>query len=291
MAYPDRSRRRAQVLILALILCGVLSVLHGRSGRSHGRYLITGFVRDSAIVPADEFAIAVGRWWRLHISALFDGPKLARQNVTLTAQIAALTLDNQRLAASQAENIRLRHLLGFQQRSPHKPLAAEVVAIKPSAEIDTLLVARGARDGVKLQTVALGPNGALVGQAMDVSRSSCNILLLTDSSSSVGAQIVRGGKLGPVGICQGDRAGRMQVIDLPRDADIRVGDSVSTSGLGGVFPKGIPIGTVLAVALDRTRSLKTATVKPAVDFNHLADIFLIIPSTSPEGLPAEAASP
>lgn len=291
MAHSDRSSRRAWIFLLVLVLCGGLSVLHHYSERTHGRYPVAGFVRDAALVPAAELTMAVGRWWELHIASLFDGPRLARHNAALTAQIAALTLENQRLAAAQVENSSLRHLLDFQQRSNRDPLAAEVVALKPSTEIDTLVVARGARDGVASQAAALGPNGALAGQVLDSSRYSSSVLLLTDDASSVGAQVVRSGKAGPVGICQGNREGPLQLIDLPRDADVRAGDFVSTSGLGGVFPKGIPIGTVLSVKLDRTRSLKTAQVKPAVDFDHLADVFLIISPKTLGGQTPEATSP
>lgn len=290
MARTERSGRRGLTLLVTLLLCGGLSALHYRIERGHGHDPVTGAVRDAALVPAQGLTMQIGHWWHEHIASAFNGPSLARQNTALKAQVAVLTLQNQRLTAAQAENVRLRQLLQFQQKSDRAPLAAEVIALKPSALNDTLTVSRGLRDGVRRQTIALGPNGALVGQVIDIdlSHSSSSVLLLTDSGSSVGAQVVHPGKPGAVGICTGNRTNRLVLTDLPRDADVRPGDVVTTSGLGrdgGVYPKGIRIGIVLSVVADQTRSLKTAQVKPAVDFNHLEDVFLLIPPETPAAGP------
>ena len=125
----------------------------------------------------------------------------------------------------------------------------------------------------------LSPDGALVGQVLDVSPRACSVLLLTDAGSSAGAEVVRPGtalkkNVPRIGICQGDRAGHL-LLTFPRiDADVLPGDRVVTSGLGTVFPKGLPLGTVVAVSTDKTRSVKTAMLRPAADFDHLEQAFL-----------------
>lgn len=293
MARPERSSRRGLALLLTLLLCGGLSVLHRHSERTLSRDPVTGFVRDAALVPAQSVTMQVGRWWHLHVASVFSGPRLAQQNAALQSQVSTLTLQNQRLLAAQTENARLRRLLHYQQKAPTPLLAAEVVALKPSPQTDTLTLTRGLRDGVRPQTVVLGPNGALVGQVLEASFSSCSVLMLTDANSSVGALASRKGKAGPVGICQGGRSGHLLLTDLPREGDVRPGDAVTTSGLGGVYPQGIRIGTVLSVAFDKTRSLKTARVKPAVDFDHLEDVFLRPRPAPPDpnALPAPDAMP
>ncbi len=288
MARPERPRRGVLPLALTLLLCGALSVLHRQSERARGHDPVTGFVRDAALVPAEGVTLRVGRWWRLHVSSVFAGPRLARQNAALQAQVSVLTLQDQRLLAAQAENARLRVLLHYEKKAHVPLLAAEVVALKPSTQTDTLILDRGARDGVEAQTTVLGPNGALAGQVLEASPASCVVLLLTDSGSSVGALASRRGKAGPVGICQGDRAGHLVLTDLPRQGDVRPGDAVSTSGLGGVYPKGVRIGTVLSVVFDKTRSLKTALVRPTVDFDHLEDVFLL---SRPAPAPPDTSAP
>ncbi len=293
MLRPDKPARHGLAFALALFLCVALSVLHHQSLRVRGSDPVTGTVRDMGLVPAQGLATQMGRWWHDSVTACFQGPTLARRNRTLAAQLHALLVQNKDLQSAQAENVRLRALLGFQQKSPVPLLAAEVVAIDPSAQIDTLILARGSADGVRPRTPVLAPNGALVGQVLDVSPHSCAVLLLTDSACSVGAQVVRrlappagllparpakavAARSGPVGICVGDRAGHMTLTYLPAQADVRVGDRVTTSGLGGVFPKGIPVGTVESVTADTSRSVKTARLRPAADLEHLEQAFLRI---------------
>lgn len=322
MLRPDKPARTGLAFALALLLCVALSFLHHQSIKARGQDPVTGTVRDLGLVPAQGLATQAGRWWHDSITASFQGPALARRNRALAAQVHALVAQNKDLQSAQAENARLRTLLRFQQKSPMPLLAAEVVAIDPSAQTDTLILSRGSADGVRPRTVALAPNGALVGQVLDVSPHSCSVLMLTDSACSVGAQIVRRlaplpapnllllpaapGKLfpprgktvavrnGPVGICQGDRAGHMVLTYLPAEADVRIGDLVTTSGLGGVFPKGIPLGTVDTVTADKARSTKTARLHSATDLDHLEQAFLRIkpaPAPEPSPLPDTQAAP
>jgi rod shape-determining protein MreC len=288
MARSERSARRGGVpLLVALLLCVAVSLLHRHSEAAHRPDPVTGLVRDAGLVSAQEITLNIERWWHTHVASAFNGPHLAAQNTALQAQVSALTLQNQRLLKAQAENVRLRQLLHFQSKSDRAPLAGEVIALKPSPLLDTLIVDRGLRDGVGRRTVVLGPNGTLVGQVIDVdlSHGSSQVLLLTDANSSVGAEAVRPGRPGgAVGICVGDRAGHLTLTDLPREADILPGDFVRTSGLGGaggVYPKGIPIGVVQSVAFDKGRSLKAALIRPAVDFDHLEDVFLLTQPSPP----------
>src|SRR5579875_3743937 len=117
MARPERSSRRGPILLLTLLLCGVLSVLHRQSERVRGHDPVTGVVRDAALVPAQSVTMQIGRWWRLHVTSLFSGPRLAQQNAALQTQVSILTLQNQRLLAAKTENARLRQLLHYQQKA------------------------------------------------------------------------------------------------------------------------------------------------------------------------------
>lgn len=307
MLRQDKPARRGLLFALALLLCVALSVLHRQSIRARGHDPVTGTVRDLGLVPAQSVSVQAGRWWHDTVTACFQSPALARRDRALVAQVHALVAQNQQLQSAQIENARLRALLGFQQKSPMPLLAAEVVAIDPSAQTDTLILARGSADGVRPRTVALAPNSALVGTVLDVSPHSCSVLLLTDAACSVGAQIVRRVpppglfgplraaktipvKNGPVGICQGDRAGHMTLTYLPAQADVRVGDLVTTSGLGGVYPKGITVGVVETVTADPARSEKTARLRPAADLDHLEQAFLRI-KPAPSAPPPAASEP
>lgn len=99
-------------------------------------------------------------------------------------------------------------------------------------------------------------------------------------------------KGGPIGICQGAHGGLLALTYLPVDADVRAGDLVTTSGLGGVFPKGVTIGIVDSVVVDKTRSVKSARLRPAADLDHLEEAFLRLKprlAAAPVGTDAGAA--
>jgi rod shape-determining protein MreC len=264
-----RGNQRGVGVLLALLLCGGLNALHNHNERSRGSDPVTGIVRDVAILPAQTATVRVGRWFHDDILSIFDGPRILRQNTSLRARVLALSVQNKQLADAQAENDRLRALLGFQRNSPHPLLAAEVTALKPTPVSDTAVLNRGLSDGVRPRSVVVDANGALVGEVIDVSQHSCTTLLLTDAMSSVGAQVLSGQAQPPVGICRGLGSGQAILTYLKIDADVKPGDAITTSSLGSIFPPGIPIGTVVSVRTDTTESMKTAVIHPSADLDHL----------------------
>lgn len=226
-------------------------------------------------------AVAIGRdWWTIDIAAITKGPRLARENARLASQIAILSEQNRALAADEAENKRLRALLGFRSHIATVLWPAEVIAVKPSPLRDSITLSIGDVDGVKRKMVVIGPTGSLVGQVTDVTRTTSDVLLLTDDLSSVGVRIVPNnpppGKLPPtVGICTGDHSAMLNLIDAPQNADIAPGDRVVTSGLGSIYPAGVPVGTVQTVSEDSDTLLKGARVVPDTDFDHMQDVFVL----------------
>jgi rod shape-determining protein MreC len=281
---PERDNRRFVTLLLVLIACGLLTALHGRLTQRGQTDPVSWAVRDLSLVPAQTQVARFGRSWHLSAGSLLAGPKLARENAALKARVLDLSAQNSGLRAAQAENIRLRRLLGFEQTSLRPLLAAQVSALKPNSHFDTLTLNQGSAQGVHPKSVVLAPNGALVGQVLDVSPQSCDVLLLTDADSSVGALVHNHSPHPPIGLCQGQGLGRMQVTYLRSDAVLHVGDAVTTSGLGGVFPAAIPIGQIASISVDKTRSLETAVLRPSADFDHLEEAF-VIESLPPKSIP------
>ena len=234
---PERDNRRGGTLLFTLLACGLLTVLHGRAERRGQTDAVSGAVRDMALVPGQTGLALLGQTWHLSGGSLLSGPRLARENEALKARVLDLTAQNKELLSEKSENVRLRGLLGFQQRSRRPLLAAEVVALKPSPHTDTLTLNRGSAQGVHEHSVVVAPNGALIGQVLTVSARACDVLLLTDAESSVGALVHNHTAQGPIGLCQGDGQQRLRVTYLRSDTLLHVGDAVTTSGLGGVFPK------------------------------------------------------
>lgn len=275
-----RGDRMGRGIALALALCAGLTLVHRARLRAHRSDPVVSVVRDELVAPPQLWALDASRWWHLHVAAVGQGPRLARENAALQAQVQALEAQNKALLAAQAENASLRQQLGYQKRSPLPLLPAEVIALKPTAQADTLTLDRGSGSGVRLSSVVLSARGALIGQVVDVSPHSCNVLMLTDTNSAAGAEVVRPGTSAGqdgrrIGICRGDPLGRLTLTVARLDADVKPGDSVVTSGLGAVFPPGLPIGTVISVRTDRARAVRQALLRPAADFDHLQQAFLV----------------
>jgi rod shape-determining protein MreC len=282
---PERDNRRVGAFLLILLACGLLTALHERAAQ-HGQLdVVSAEIRDRGLVPGQTLVARLGQLWHLSAGSLLAGPKLAQENAALNARVLELSAQNTDLLTAQAENIRLRRLLGFEQTSLRPLLAAQVTALKPNPHFDTLTLNQGSAHGVHPRSVVLSPGGALVGQVVDVTPHSCDVLLLTDTESSVGVLVHNHTPHEPVGLCQGEGFGRIQITYLRSDAKLHIGDAVTTSGLGGVFPGAVPLGSITSISLDKTRSLQTAALRPAADFDHLEEAFVI---QSPSSTPLEA---
>jgi rod shape-determining protein MreC len=134
----------------------------------------------------------------------------------------------------------------------------------------------GLQDGVRPNMPLVTPNG-LVGHVTEVFSSTSKVKLLVDSTSAAAAMVQRP-QSRAVGIIEGLTAPTtgLRLKNLTRDADIIKGDKVMTSGFGGIYPKGLLIGEVADVADDDGGLLKHAIIKPAVDYDRLEEVFVVI---------------
>jgi len=176
-----------------------------------------------------------------------------------------------RLRALEEENRQLRGLLALRDRLPAGALAAEVTGRHAVPWLGLLTIDKGTRDGVAPRMVALAPAG-VVGAVMTASSHSAQLLPLTDPACGIGAMLAR---TKVPGVLKGDRDGRCRLVYLPGTADVRPGDLVVTSGLGGIFPAGFPLGQVISVTSDRTLSSRAAVVQPAVELAAVTMVVLL----------------
>jgi rod shape-determining protein MreC len=282
---PSSRARAWAILLTTLILCGILTAINKREAQQGEPGAITSDLRRYVLAPPARVVMTARRWWGSHVAALLQGPELERENERLQALVAMLSQQNRELAGEDTENKRLRALLGFRSSSSMQLLPAEVIAVKPSPLRDSITLSIGDKDGVLRKTVVLDSSGALLGQVTDVTRDTSDVLLLTDDLSSVGVvvrQMNRAQTAGVVGICSGNRSALLSLTDLPQNADVRPGDRVETSGFGGVYPAGIPVGTVRSVSVDGATMLTGALVAPDAGFDNLQDVF-VLPPAIPQG--------
>jgi rod shape-determining protein MreC len=184
-----------------------------------------------------------------------------------------LRVEGLRVDDVSAENGRLRQLLALQERFPITTLSGEIIAREWGGWVRSLTVNRGRRDNIARLTAVIAPEG-LVGRVVDVRSGSAVVQVLTDPASTVGGHVVR---TRTPGIVEGDPRGTIRFKYLAREgAGIQVGDVIVTAGVGGLFPRGIPIGRVRALDDRGSALFHYALLSPVIDFARIDEVLLLV---------------
>ena len=198
----------------------------------------------------------------------------AQENQRLRRELTELKGRMVLFQESHLANQRLRRILEFKERSGLKLAAAEVVGLDPSGWFKTIIVDKGTGHGVTPGMAVVTGEG-VVGRTIEVGSNHTKVLLLIDRTSSIDALIQRSRARG---ILKGTPSGRCVLEFVIRNADVRVGDLVISSGLAGAFPKGAILGAVTTVELgaEGQGMFQTIEVQPAVDFDRLEEVLLVL---------------
>ncbi len=195
-----------------------------------------------------------------------------QENRALKNRIA--NLERQLIAReeSQRQNLQLRKLLDFQEKHqlPAHATIANVIGRDASGFSRLIFIDHGSRDLIKIHDPALTPRG-IVGQVIMTSPFSAKIMLITDSHSSCDVLVQRTRERG---IIQGDNQQLCRLSYITRSADVKIGDTIITSGMDGVYPKGIPVGTVVSVDRENDNLCQRITVQPFANLNGLEEIIV-----------------
>ncbi|OGX04871.1 MAG: rod shape-determining protein MreC [Omnitrophica bacterium RIFCSPLOWO2_12_FULL_50_11] len=206
---------------------------------------------------------------------LLELPSLRERNVELQTQIQDLKAQLTQFDEMKSENTRLVSLLQLKADLPKSAVAAHVVGRDPSHWSHYITIDKGSKQGVHEDTVLLHPDG-LVGKVISGGPFTSRAILLVDRHSRVSAMNQR---TRDVGLIEGTDALDLRMTYLDRDAKIEVGDTVVSSGLGGIYPKGIPIGKVLMIGEADDDLMLYAIVKPFVPFSRLEEVLCVSKQT------------
>jgi rod shape-determining protein MreC len=177
-----------------------------------------------------------------------------------------------RLQAATAENGRLRGLLGAAGRGGLDVQLAPILDIDLDPTRQRLILDAGSRDGVQMGQSVIDAGG-LLGQIIAVMPGTSTVLLLTDPDHAVPVVVARTG-VRLVAYGKG-RSDQLQLLNVPLSSDVKVGDSVITSGLGGRFPSGFAVGTVTRLEPDDSRAFLVGDVRPAAQLDRGRDVLLL----------------
>ncbi len=199
---------------------------------------------------------------------------LEERNTQLREEHALLLARLQQFQAIEEENNRLRKMLGSATRVTERALAAELIEVSPEPYTRKILIARGKRDGAYLGQAVIDAHG-IVGQVTQVTASQSRVTLLTDPGHAIPALVNRNG-LRALVFGTGD-PDTLKVPYLTAAADVREGDLLVSSGMGGTFPAGYPVATVTKIANDPNESFLEIAARPVAQLNHSKQVLLIWP--------------
>jgi rod shape-determining protein MreC len=220
---------------------------------------------------------------QIAVASPFDGWHWLRDSVTtraalradkskLEAELRVAQFRLQRYEALEAETMRLRALRDSTAGVTERFVIGDVMNVDLDAFRERVLVDKGAGDGIYVGQAVLD-SGGVFGQVARVGQLTSEVILVSDAAHAIPVQINRNG-LRTVAVGTGDTK-RLKLPYLPTSADVVAGDLLVTSGLGGGFPAGYPVGTIAEVRRDPSQSLADIDVKPAAALDRSKELLFV----------------
>lgn len=261
--------------ILLTVLVGVTLIVmrFTNLGRSQENP-IEVTLRDS-LAPIQSLLMKLGGSFSNGLSSLSSVGKLDEENKQLKEQVAKLQGQLYLQEELKQENQRLKGLLQYKEQYSRNftTKAAAVIGRDPGNWFGTVTLNKGSAEGIVKGMPVLTPSG-LAGRIVAVSESTSELMLISDPRSGVGAMVQESRVPGVLeGTTSG--SGETRLIHVPKDIQLKKGQVIITSGIGGTFPKGIPIGRIENVSNEPTGLFKTATVVPFADLHRLEEVLVL----------------
>ncbi|MCK9479335.1 MAG: rod shape-determining protein MreC [Firmicutes bacterium] len=260
------------LLVVTLILLTAAALYtSNREEMTFGEDLV-----GSVITPFQAlFSSAVGatEWFFGYFSNVDN---LRVDNAALTQQVNSLNDALRQVEHYKIENERLKALLMLKEdMTEYGIVAAEVIARDPGSWYSSFTINKGRSDGLQARQAVITSNG-LVGHIHEIGAGWAKVISIIDTQSSVGAMVAR---TGDIAVIESDieliRNGLCKMTHIGKNANIMTGDMVETSGLGGIYPKGILIGRIKEMSPETSGISQYAIIEPAADFEHISTVAVL----------------
>lgn len=208
------------------------------------------------------------------LTAFASQESLLEENQTLKTELILLKLQQQRFLDLESENQQLRALLQSSQEAQIQVKLAEVLFVAAGVRSSKWVLNKGSRDGVYLGQAVLDAQGIL-GQVIMLGPKTSQVMLISDPKSSVPVESLTTGLRS---IVQGEGADQpLTLAFIPKTETVAVGDTLVSSGAGGRFPKGYPVGKISAVTNHASEQFLSITVTPVAQLDHERFVLLLWP--------------
>ncbi|AXK73458.1 rod shape-determining protein MreC [Lysobacter sp. TY2-98] len=273
--------------LLAYLAAGVvLAVADHRGGWMHQLRQQVGIVAE----PVRAVAGLPGRITDTTVDNVATVAQLAHRNDQLRRELLISQARVARLSTVIADNARLRALLDAAQRGGLDVQLAPILDVDLDPTHQRVVLDAGARDAVREGQSVIDAYG-LLGQVTHVGTIHSDVLLITDPDHAVPVAVARNGvRLVAYGTGRSDL---LSLANIPLSSDIKVGDTIVTSGLGGRFPPGFPVGRIIALRPDESRAFLEGDVRPAAQLDRGREVLLLRTnriSLPPPPLPPQAVT-
>ncbi len=263
-------KRLLIVLLVVVVISAVLGIISKTGNNPVANAVNTIFspvytVLQKVTQPVDNF-----------FEYLSDMKDLKAENERLKSELSTLKKESRNQEEYKKENDRLKKLLDLtDELSNYETVAAKVVAYEPGNWFYELTLNKGTKQGISASDVVVTEAG-LVGKVVEAGPNWAKVSTILDSSNAVGIKLNR---TGDIGVVQGDltllKSRRLRIEYISKDTSLISGDLLKTSGLGGLYPSGISVGTVEEVQIDNIGELSKAIVKPSVDLDNIYEVAVI----------------
>ena len=263
-------------LFIIICIVGLFALISLTNGKSRKATIIETIVSD--IVTAPQRIFTYIKNWAIHDKDFFSNiDELKEKNENLKNENEELKnkmMDYELLASEN--NMLKEHLKLQSEYSDYNVVVAEVIADATSNWEKTYIINKGARDGIQPNMAVITSNG-LVGYIETTTDNSSKVVSIIDAGNSVSGRIIR---TRDAVLCNGSsllkEEGKMKIQNIPIGVELLEGDKVETSGLGGIYPKGIAIGEVTKITIKKNPVENEAIVETFVDFNRLETVAVIV---------------
>jgi len=268
---------KSKWFIVSLVTIALLVVI-GVSANKSSKLNWLSNILSVPLKPVQGFFTSAGREIEDFFAYFQDIDELRKENEALKAEVEELRRQNREYSELKAKNDELRRALNLKAEfADYTITGANIIAVAPGNWFSVFKVDVGEQDGIRADFPVVTGSRGLVGRVLDTDKSTSNIQTIIDEESAVSGWIAKPG--GGHAIVKGDlelkQEGLCKLIYIPIEVDIEVGDIVETSGVGGIYPKGIEIGKVIEVRKTNSELGRYAIIQPTADFRRLEEVFIL----------------
>lgn len=264
-------KKRAVITLSVAVLLAVATGICVRAGVSPVSNAV-----NTVMTPVGSALVRVCRPVKNFVSFVSEMKDLKAENELLKSELAMLEKENKSKEEYKKENTRLKKLLNLTEEIEScETVAARIASFEPGNWFYSIVINKGSKDGIKKADTVICESG-LVGKVSETGYNWARVSTILDPNNAVGIRIVRNGV---PGIVEGDsellKEKRLKLGYIAGNASPVNGDLLETSGLGGVYPPGVSVGTVEEAELDGTGELAKGIIKPSADFENLYEVIVI----------------